>query len=102
MNLQDLKMLASGSVWLTKLPFNMMSRSSIDFPIYYAPAWEEEKTEILERANWLCDNVIISPKQLLNKMPALLWPNYRGQWAIYLGCMLAFALRIVISFYEDT
>ena len=41
MNLQDLKMLASGSVWLTKLPFNMMSRSSIDFPIYYAPAWEE-------------------------------------------------------------
>ena len=102
MNFGDIKMFASGAVWLTKLPVNLLKRSiGKDIPIKNDISWDEEKQDILERANWLCDMVIQEPAQVLKEMPAFLGPNYGGQWAIYSCSMLTMALANISRIYPE-
>lgn len=63
--------------------------------------WEDEKEDILERANWLCKNIIIDPEALMNKAPAMIGREYQGEWAIYCCSMLAHALANITYLYPD-
>ena len=42
---------------------------------------ESEKKEILERRNYLLDELITSPENVLNKMPAIIGTQFQGEWA---------------------
>lgn len=96
----DFKQLAQGALFLTKLPANLMWGSS-DIPIRTESSWEEEKDDILERANWLCEKIIVKPEELIKKMPSLLGEEYAGQWAIYCCSMLAHALANISVIYPE-
>lgn len=86
--------------WLTVASLRMaLGRSSV--PIRKESAWEEEKQDILERANWLCRKVIVEPKKLLEEMPKELGPNFGAEWAIYTCSMLVFALYNISRIYPD-
>ena len=65
-------------------------------------SWEAERTELLGRAKWLCQQVIVSPRGLLVKMPKELGPMYGGEWAIYSLCFTAVALTNISRIYPDT
>lgn len=65
-------------------------------------AWDREKQDILERANWLSDKIIVEPEILLKKMPAVLGPNYGGQWAIYSCSMFSAAMANISFLYPET
>lgn len=77
-----------------------LGRSSV--PICKEAAWEKERQDILERANWLCHKIIVEPKKLLEEMPKELGPLYGGEWAIYSCSMLVFALYNISRIYPDT
>lgn len=85
MKLSTLKLLGSSTKLLGSLPFSILkSHSSKDYPIRTASSWNEEKDDILERANWLCRKIIVDdPEKLIQKMPAQIGREYQGQWAIY-------------------
>ena len=63
--------------------------------------WEAEKEDILERANWLCKNIITDPEALVNKAPAMIGREYQGEWAIYCCSMLTHALTNICHLYPD-
>ena len=90
------------SRYFTTLPFNfllnMVHQDDVDID---KVSWEVEKNDILERANWLCEKVIVTPKQLLKNMPSSLGRFYGGQWAIYSCSMLAAALCNISKIYPD-
>ncbi len=64
--------------WLVSLPWQMFTARS-QVPIRNESAWEEEKSEILERANWLYDKIIVEPKQLIAEMPQILGPHFEAE-----------------------
>lgn len=64
-------------------------------------AWEEEKTDILERANWLCKEIITDPESLMQKAPSMIGREYQGEWAIYCCSMLTHALGNIASIYPE-
>ncbi len=64
-------------------------------------AWEEERTDILERANWLCRKIIKSPQELIDEAPKMIGEEYQGEWAIYCCSMLAHALANICVIYPD-
>lgn len=43
--------------------------------------FETEKNDILKRRNYLIEQVIVEPQDLLNKMPAAVGPQFQGEWA---------------------
>ena len=45
-------------LWLVKLSTISLHLSS-DYPIKEHVSWEEERDDILERAEWLCDRIIV-------------------------------------------
>lgn len=103
MNLKMLKDMAMGTEMFTSLPFNLLSSSLKCYvPVRTESAWEEERKDILERANWLCDKIIVEPETLLKQMPAMLGKFYGGQWAIYSCSMLSAALANIAVLYPDT
>lgn len=61
----------------------------------------EEKADLLERAEWLCKQVICEPRQLIDKMPTVIGRDYQGQWAIYACSMTAAALSNLIYLYPE-
>lgn len=61
--------------------------------------FDEEKVEILQRRNWLIENVITSPKWLLSKMPQDIGEQFQGEWALYTCSMTATALRNIAHLY---
>ena len=73
------------TLWLTTLPIRalrliILAKNSAD--------WEGERRDILERAEWLCERIIVEPKALLASMPKMLGKHYGGEWAIYSCAML--------------
>lgn len=102
MNLDMLKMLGSGAKMMAMLPLNLLSdKAKGDYPIRTTAAWDEEKDDILERANWLCTQVIKDPKQLIADAPSMIGEEYQGEWAIYSCSMLAHALANISVIYPD-
>ena len=51
MNLPNLKEMASGMLWLSSIPSNLLTRSKNTIPVKLECDWAEEKTALLERAN---------------------------------------------------
>lgn len=60
-----------------------------------------EKIELISRANWLIDEVIVNPDDLIEKMPDIIGRQYQGQWAIYACSMTEFALSNIIRKWPD-
>lgn len=60
-----------------------------------------EKREILDRANWLCEKIIVSPKEFRNSYPAILGDYYGPQWSIYSCIMLNAALSNIARIWPD-
>lgn len=60
-----------------------------------------EKREILDRANWLCEKIIVSPKELRNSYPSILGDYYGPQWSIYSCVMLIAALSNIARIWPD-
>ena len=95
----DIKQLTQGALWFSKLSSNFVFGT--ESPIRTESSWEEEKDDILERANWLCEKIIVSPEQLIKEMPSQLSEEYAGQWAIYCCSMLAHTLANISVIYPD-
>lgn len=62
---------------------------------------EKEREDILFRANWLCDKILVSPKDLLNSYPPILGPKYGPEWSIYSCVMLISALSNIIRIWPE-
>ena len=62
----------------------------------------DEKKELLERKNYLVGKVMVSPRQLLDEMPAKIGEQFQGEWALYSCSMLAEALTNMARFYPET
>lgn len=102
MNLDILKMLGSGAKMMAMLPINLLSgKANGDYPIRKESSWDEEKEDILERANWLCQHVIKEPSQLIADAPSVIGKEYQGEWAIYSCSMLTHALANISVLYLD-
>ena len=63
---------------------------------------DKEKEEILNRANWLCDKIIVSPDELLYSYPKILGPYYGPQWSIYSCVNLIAALANISHIWPET
>ena len=64
--------------------------------------FETEKNDILKRRNYLIEQVVVEPQDLLNKMPAAVGPQFQGEWALYSASMLAAALTNIAHIYPET
>lgn len=105
------KMLAGGGMkdafsmlsMASMLPFKLMAGSDKDVTANpEREAWEDEREDILERANWLCGKVIKSPEALMQEAPAMIGREFQGEWAIYSCSMLTHALANISHIYPDT
>jgi len=105
-HLKDLLgMAGKGSLWMSTLPMHIMAASKNEKNYEFKPdrsAWTEEKDDILERANWLCENIIRDPEELVSAMPEVIGREYQGQWAIYCCSMLTHALANISVLYPET
>ena len=45
--------------------------------------FESEKADILARRDFLIEKVITSPQKLIDEMPAIVGPQFQGEWALY-------------------
>lgn len=84
--------------WLASVPWQILIAHS-QVPMRNESSWEEEKMEILELANWLCDKIIVGPKQLIAEMPQMLGPHFEAEWAIYSCAFLSFGLYNISRLY---
>lgn len=62
----------------------------------------DEKRDLMERADWLLEKVLVTPQKLIDTMPKIIGRQYQGQWAIYACTMTAVALCNIIRIYPDT
>lgn len=63
---------------------------------------DKEKGDILARANWLCEKIIVSPDELLHSYPKILGPYYGPQWSIYSCVNLIAALANISHIWPET
>ena len=64
--------------------------------------FETEKTDILERRDYLIQEVVTDPSELLSKMPVAVGPQFQGEWALYSASMLSAALTNIAHIYPET
>lgn len=64
--------------------------------------WEGEKTELIQRRNFLISRVVTSPQKLLNEMPEAVGTQFQGEWALYSCSMLTVALSNLSRLYPET
>ncbi len=81
------------------LPINLIKSSYTK--VDCSEPWERERNELVGRARWLCQEVIVPPQTLIKKMPKELGRFYGGQWAIYSCCYTAVALANISLIYPD-
>lgn len=62
---------------------------------------EGEKEEILQRQNYLVNEVITSPHEVLNKMPEAIGTQFQGEWALYTCSMLSAAMTNIATVYPE-
>ena len=65
-------------------------------------SFETEKKEILFRRNYVMEKVMISPKSLIERMPAAVGEQFQGEWALYSCSMLSASLVNIASLYPET
>ena len=64
--------------------------------------FETEKNDILKRRNYLIEQVVVGPQDLLNKMPAAVGTQFQGEWALYSASMLSASLTNIAHIYPET
>ena len=64
--------------------------------------FETEKTDILERRNFLINEVVTNPSDLISKMPAAVGEQFQGEWALYSCSMFSAALVNIAELYPET
>lgn len=64
--------------------------------------FETERTDILNRRNYLIEKVITDPEKLLAEMPVAVGPQFQGEWALYSASMLSAALTNIAEIYPET
>lgn len=69
--------------------------------IDYLENIDEERIDIIDRARWLCREVCVSPKQLINKLPEIVGHEVQNEWAMYACSMTCFALSNIIQKWPD-
>lgn len=65
-------------------------------------SFDTEKKDILKRRNYLVENVITTPIELINSMPKAVGEQFRGEWALYSCSMLSAALVNIATIYPET
>lgn len=107
---QLLKLISKGGLkdaatmlkWATAMSMQFMPGSEKNLKAQRnRSAWEEEREDILERANWLCEQVMVTPEALVKKAPQIIGENFQCQWAIYSCSMLAHGLANISVLYPD-
>lgn len=86
--------------WLASIPWHMLT-ARLKVPIKTVSSWQEERQDILERANWLCDKIIVEPRRLIAEMPQMLDPQFEAEWAIYACSFYSFALYNISRHYPE-
>ena len=78
-----------GMRWAACLPFHFLFSGII------ARRQVRKKSMLKDveyRLNWLCEQIIVEPELLIQKMPSLLSRHFKGEWAIYTCGMAVMAL----------
>ncbi len=63
---------------------------------------KEEKNDLLQRRNYLIEEVVVDPEQLLRKMPGCIGLQFQGEWALYTCSMFTEALTNMAYLYPKT
>lgn len=88
--------------WMASLPFNLKAGSEENLCMSREHStWDEERDDILERANWLVQKIVTTPEALINEAPAIIGREFQCEWAIYCCSMLAHALTNIAYIYPD-
>ena len=64
-------------------------------------SWEDEKKDIIRRANYLTENVVVPPHELIDGMPSILGEQFKGEWALYTCSMTCAALANIAQLYPQ-
>ncbi|MDR1335827.1 MAG: dinitrogenase reductase, partial [Tannerella sp.] len=65
-------------------------------------SFETEKSDILKRRRYLINQTMLTPEQLLNKMPSAIGAQFQGEWTIYTYSMLSTALTNIAHIFSET
>lgn len=104
MSLEYIKLLSTASIWLSKLPLNLFKGSHGNIEVSASrrrSAWNEEKQDILERANWLEDKILRTPEDVMSTAPSFVGSFYGGQWVLYSLSMYNVALANISYLYPE-
>ena len=63
--------------------------------------FESEKADIMARRDFLIEKVMTSPQKLIDEMPAIVGPQFQGEWALYSCSMLSAALVNTTLIYDE-
>ena len=64
--------------------------------------FDSEKNDILERRNYLVNELVTTPQKVLNAMPSGIGVQFQGEWALYSCSMLSAALVNISHLYPET
>lgn len=65
-------------------------------------SFDREKTDLLQRRNYLLEKIIVEPGLLIREMPEAVGPQFQGEWALYSCSMFTEALRNMAALYPET
>lgn len=65
-------------------------------------SFEKEKSDLLQRKNFLVGKIKVEPRQLLREMPGGIGLQFQGEWALYSCSMLTEALSNLAELYPET
>ena len=65
-------------------------------------SFDSEKNDILERRNYLVNELVTTPQKVLNAMPSGIGMQFQGEWALYSCSMLSAALVNISHLYPET
>lgn len=65
-------------------------------------SFNEEKSELLRRRNYVMGKVITKPQTLIDRMPAAIGEQFQGEWALYSCSMLSASLVNLSKLYSET
>ena len=63
--------------------------------------FESEKADIMARQDFLIEKVMTCPQKLIDEMPAIVGPQFQGEWALYSCSMLSAALVNTMLIYDE-
>lgn len=64
--------------------------------------FDSERSDILERRNYLVEKLVTTPQEVLNEMPSSIGPQFQGEWALYSCSMLSASLVNISKLYPET